>query len=274
MPKLAANLSMLYPDLSFLDRFEAAARDGFKAVEFLFPYSFSANEIADRLTDNDLQLVLFNAPPGGVDAESIEQAWASGARGCACIAGKRSELDQGMRMALTYARTLKCPRVHLMAGLHDPQTDRAQAHATYLEHVGLAAKMAQAEGIDLMIEPINTRDIPGFFLNRQEQAHDVIQVLGLSNVKVQMDLYHCQIVQGDLAEQISNYLPTGRVGHFQIAGVPHRHEPDSGEINYPFLFELIDQLGYQGWIGCEYRPQLGTSPGGTSQGLAWAKPYL
>jgi 2-dehydrotetronate isomerase len=274
VPKLAANLSMLYPDLSFLDRFEAAARDGFKAVEFLFPYSFSTNEIADRLTDNNLQLVLFNAPPGGVSAESIEQAWAAGARGSACIAGKRSELEQGMRLALTYARDLKCPRVHLMAGLLDPQADRGASHATYLEHVGLAAKMAQAEGVDLMIEPINTRDIPGFYLNHQEQAHDVIQVLGLNNIKVQMDLYHCQIVQGDLAHQISKYLPTGRVGHFQIAGVPQRHEPDVGEINFPFLFELIDQLGYNGWIGCEYRPKAGVSAGGTTQGLAWAKPYL
>jgi 2-dehydrotetronate isomerase len=271
MPKFAANLSMLYPELAFLDRFEAAAKDGFKAVEFLFPYAYDAEEIASRLKANGLQQVLFNAPPGGVEAASIDRAWASGDKGTACVPGREEEFREGVALALTYARVLACPRVHVMAGLLPENILRKTAQATYVANLKWAANEAAKEGIDVMIEPINTRDIPRFFLNRQDHAHAIVEEIGASNLKVQMDLYHCQIVEGDVAMKIRNYLPTGRVGHFQIAGVPERHEPNIGEVNYPYLFNLLDELGYDGWIGCEYRPLRGSEPGGTSAGLAWLR---
>jgi 2-dehydrotetronate isomerase len=269
MPKFAANLSMLYPEFPFLDRFKAAATDGFKAVEFLFPDAFDANEIASQLKANDLQQVLFNAPPGGVDAASIDRAWANGDKGTACIPGREAEFREGFALALRYADALSCPRVHVMAGLLPANVSLETAQITYVSNLRWAANEAANAGIDVLIEPINTRDIPRFFLNRQDDAHALIEAIGASNLKVQMDLYHCQIVEGDVAMKIRKYLPTGRVGHFQIAGVPERHEPNVGEVNYPYLFDVIDQLGYDGWIGCEYRPQRGSEPGGTSAGLAW-----
>jgi hydroxypyruvate isomerase len=255
MPKFAANLSMLYTEHAFLDRFAAAAADGFKAVEYLFPYEHPAAELAARLKAHALQQVLFNAPPGD---------WAAGERGTACLPGREAEFRDGVRRALDYARTLDCPRIHLMAGLAPDGADRAVLRQTYLANLAWAA--AQARDISFLIEPINTRDIPRFFLNRQDHAHEIVLEVGAPNLKVQMDLYHCQIVEGDLAKKIEMYLPTGRIGHFQIAGVPERHEPDLGEINHPYLFELIDRLGWQGWIGCEYRPRAGTSAG-----LGWMK---
>ena len=264
MPRFAANLSMLYPEHAFLDRFEAAARDGFEAVEYLFPYEFEPAQLAARLKAHGLQQVLFNAPPGD---------WNGGDKGLACLPGREAEFRAGITTALRYAEALACPRVHVMAGLVPAGQDRAALRATYVANLRWAAAEAAKQGVDLLIEPINTRDIPGFFLNRQDDAHALVAEIGAANVKVQMDLYHCQIVEGDVAMKIRQYLPTGRVGHFQIAGVPQRHEPDLGELNYGYLFDVIDevaaQCGWQGWVGCEYRPARGAQAGGTSQGLGW-----
>ena len=266
---------MMYPALPFLDRFEAAAKDGFKAVEYLFPYAYPAAELAARLKNNGLQQVLFNAPPGGTDAASIDAAWASNTRGTASLPGREAEFQTGVHMALEYAEVLNCPRIHLMAGLLGDGQTRASNLPTYVANLKWAAALAATHGRDVLIEPINTRDIPGFFLNRQDHAHDIIAAVGAPNLKVQMDLYHLQIVEGDVAMKIRQYLPTGRVGHFQIAGVPERHEPDIGELNYPYLFDVIDQVsaecGWQGWVGCEYKPKLGGQPNGTSAGLGWFK---
>ncbi len=276
MPQFAANLSMMYPELPFLDRFEAAALDGFKAVEYLFPYAFDAAELAARLKANDLQQVLFNAPPGGRDRASIAKAWdVDGNRGTACIPGREAEFKAGVELALQYADALKCPRIHLMAGLIPEGMMREDVQATYISNLKWAAAQAAKAGLDVLMEPINTRDIPRFFLNRQDHAHEIIDLVGAPNLKVQMDLYHCQIVEGDVAMKIRKYLPTGRVAHFQIAGVPERHEPDLGELNYKYLFDVIDEVsqqsGWQGWVGCEYRPKKGGQPGGTSAGLGWLK---
>lgn len=264
MPKFAANLSMLYQEHAFLDRFEAAAQDGFKAVEYLFPYAFAKQDIAARLKAHGLQQVLFNAPPGN---------WDAGERGLACLPGREDEFRVGMAQALDYAATLHCPRVHVMAGLLPTGATHESLYPTYIDNLRWAAQAAAQQGIDVLIEPINTRDIPGFYLNRQDVAHAVLADVGAPNLKVQMDLYHCQIVEGDLAMKLRKYLATGRVGHLQIAGVPQRHEPDLGEINHSYLFALLDELGYSGWIGCEYRPA-NAQPGGTSAGLGWLKAYL
>ena len=264
MPRFAANLSMLYPEHDFLDRFAAAARDGFRAVEFLFPYAHEPAVLGQRLADCGLQQVLFNAPPGD---------WEAGERGIACLPGRDDEFRRGFDQALRYAQALRCPRVHVMAGLAPAGADRERLQSTYESNLAWAARQAVAAGCDVLIEPINSRDIPGFFLNRQDEAHRVVRAVGAANLKVQMDLYHCQIVEGDVATKIREYLPTGRVGHFQIAGVPERNEPDSGELQYPYLFEVIDEVaaecGWQGWVGCEYRPRLGARAGGTSAGLGW-----
>ncbi len=255
MPRFAANLTMMYGEHEFLDRFGAAARDGFHAVEFLFPYAWPASTLAQRLADHGLRQVLFNAPPGD---------WDAGERGLACLSEREDEFRRGIDQALAYAQALDCPRIHVMAGLVPAGVERAALRATYEANLAWAATQAASIGRDVLIEPINPRDIPGYLLNRQDDAHAIVQAVGADNLKVQMDLYHCQIVEGDLAAKIRQYLPTGRVGHFQIAGVPERHEPDLGELNYPYLFDLIDALGYTGHIGCEYRPR-----GDTSAGLGW-----
>lgn len=265
MPRFAANLSMLYNELPFLDRFEAAAADGFQAVEYLFPYAFEAAELAARLKAHGLQQVLFNAPPGN---------WDGGERGLACLPGREVEFAEGIERALTYAQALDCPRLHVMAGLVPPDASPDATRTTYIYNLRQAARLAASMGVNLLIEPINPRDMPGFFLSRQDQAHALVAEIGEPNVKVQMDLYHAQIVEGDLAMKIRQYLPTGRVGHIQIAGVPERHEPDVGELHHPYLFALLDDLGYDGWIGCEYRPRRGAVPGGTSAGLGWIRPWL
>ena len=176
--------------------------------------------------------------------------------------------------AIEDAQALQCPRIHVMAGLVPQGADAATVRATYIANVRYAAEQAAPHGIQILLEPINGRDMPGFFLSRQDQAHALIAEIGAANVKVQMDLYHCQIVEGDLAMKVRQYLPTGNVGHFQIAGVPERHEPDVGEVNYTYLFKLLDSLGYDGWIGCEYRPARGTAVHATSDGLGWLKPWL
>ena len=265
---------MMYVELPFLDRFEAASKDGFKAVEYLFPYAYKASELAACLKANNLQQVLFNAPPGGTDAASIAKAWdTDGSKGTACVPGREAEFKAGVALALTYAEALNCSRIHLMAGLIPEGLSREDVHKVYVSNLRWAALEAAKAGLAVLIEPINPRDVPRFFLNRQDHAHDIIGLVGAPNVKVQMDLYHCQIVEGDVAMKIRKYLPTGNVGHFQIAGVPERHEPDVGELNYPYLFNLIDdvsaQCHWQGWVGCEYRPKLGGQPGGTSARLGW-----
>ena len=259
MPRFAANLSMLYTELDFLDRFAAAAADGFEGVEFLFPYAFAAEQLAERLKQHGLSQVLFNAPPGD---------WDAGERGIACLPGREDEFRDGIERAVSYAQALACPRIHVMAGLVPPSLDRAEARQIYVQNVRHAAQRACEHGIAIMLEPINGRDMPGYFLSRQDDAHALVAEIGEPNVQVQMDLYHCQIVEGDLAKKLEAYLPTGRVGHLQIAGVPERHEPDLGEVNYRYLFERIDALGYTGVIGAEYRPRAGTSAG-----LAWFQPW-
>lgn len=277
MPRFAANLSLLYTELPFLDRFEAAARDGFEAVEYLFPYAFDLAELLARLKANGLQQVLFNAPPGGTDAPGIDAAWAAGARGTASVPGREAEFRAGVELALRYADALDCPRIHCMAGLLSESAAGADqesaARSVYVSNLRWAATEAAKSGRTILIEPINPRDMPRFFLNRQDEAHAIVQEVGAPNLQVQMDLYHCQIVEGDVAMKLRQYLPTGRVGHLQIAGVPERHEPDVGELNCAYLFEVIDevaaQCGWQGWVGCEYRPRLGAEPGGTSRGLGW-----
>ena len=274
MPRFAANLSMLYNELPFLDRYAAAAADGFKFVEYLFPYAWPAEQLLELLKTHGLQQVLFNAPPGGGDqAAAIESAWATGTRGTACLPGHEAEFQAGVLLALRYARVLQCPRVHLMAGLLPAGMAPALAQATYVANLRWAAGQAAAQGVQLLIEPINTRDMPGFFLNYQAQAHAVLAEVGAPNLKVQMDLYHCQVMEGDLASKLRHYLPTGGVGHIQIAGVPERHEPDLGEINHAYLFKVLDEVaaacGWDGFIGCEYRPARGAVAGGTSAGLGW-----
>jgi hydroxypyruvate isomerase len=264
MPRFAANLSLLYNEHDFLDRFAAAARDGFAAVEFLFPYAFDASAIAARLQDHGLQQVLFNAPPGD---------WSAGERGLACLPGREAEFREGFQRALDYAQVLQCPRIHVMAGLAPAAADAAALTACYQANLAWAASAAATVGREVLIEPINPRDFPGYYLNRQDVAHALVQEIGAPNLKVQFDLYHCQIVEGDVASKIRQYLPSGRVGHIQIAGVPERHEPNVGELNYSYLFGVIDavsqECGWDGWVGCEYRPRLGAVPGATTQGLGW-----
>jgi hydroxypyruvate isomerase len=257
MPRFAANLSMMYVEHPFLERFAAAAADGFEAVEYLFPYEWPAETLAAALERNRLSQVLFNAPPGD---------FGQGERGIACLPGREAEFRSGFDRALAYAAALACPRVHLMAGLVPAGASRDALRPTYLKNLEWAAGKAADAGIDVLIEPINTRDIPGYFLNRQDDAHAVLAEIGAPRLKVQMDLYHCQIVEGDVATKLRTYVPTGRVGHMQIAGVPARQEPDDGEVNYPYLFDVIDELGWDGWVGCEYRPAAATSAG-----LGWLR---
>ena len=260
MPRFAANLSMMYTEHPFTDRFAAAAADGFRGVEYLFPYAVPRTELAQRLSDTGLEQVLFNAPPGNFEA---------GERGLACLSERQPEFRRGLlEQAIPYALALKCPRIHVMAGLMPAGVERASLRAVYMDNLAWAAREASFAGLDVLIEPINTRDIPGYLLNRQDEAHAIVSEIGAVNLKVQMDLYHCQIVEGDVAMKLRQYLPTGRVGHIQIAGVPDRQEPDLGELHHPYLFSVLDELGWDGFIGCEYRPRAGTSAG-----LGWMTSY-
>ncbi|WP_186180974.1 2-oxo-tetronate isomerase [Burkholderia gladioli] len=258
MPRFAANLSMMYTEHPFLERFAAAARDGFRAVEYLFPYDFAADELKARLADAGLVQALFNAPPGD---------WAAGERGFASLPGREDEFRRAFDTALDYARMLGNDKLHVMAGLLPAGADRARHREVYLRNLAHAAEAARAAGVLVVIEPINTRDMPGYFLNRQDDAQAICREVGAPNLRVQFDCYHCQIVEGDIAMKLKRDF--AGIGHIQVAGVPERHEPDLGELNYPYLFELIDTLGYDGWIGCEYRPKAGTS-----EGLGWLRPYL
>jgi len=269
MPRFAANLSFLYPELPFLERFEAAARDGFTAVEYLFPYAWPQHELAARLQGNGLQQVLFNAPPGGANLATAAAAWDAGARGLLCLAERTAEFRQGLHLALDYAHSLQCTRIHVMAGRVPEGVMRESLLNVVADHLRWACAQAAAQGVTLLIEPINLRDMPDYFLNRQDHAHELLDAVVAPNLQVQMDLYHCQVQEGDVATKLRRYLPTGRVGHIQIASVPERQEPDGGELAYPYLFNLLDELGYRGWVGCEYRPRLGAVAGGTCAGLAW-----
>lgn len=287
MLRFAANLSMLYPEHGFLDRFAAAAHDGFKAVEFMFGYDHAAKDIAQAAQDAGLQVVLLNAPPGGQDTHSISTAWAHGSRGTACLPGREAEFQNGVLLALEYAQTLNCPCIHVLAGVVPPEHQAASAlplalqtsHAyaashsalrdNYLSNLRWAAEQAAKAGKTILIEPINGRDIPHYFLNRQVDAHAIVHAIGMDNLKVQFDLYHCQIVEGDVLNKLRHYLPSGKVGHLQIAGAPDRHEPHLSELHYPTVFDTLRELNWTGWIGCEYRPLRGTEPGGTTAGLGW-----
>lgn len=258
MPRFNANLTMMFNEVDFLDRFAAASAAGFKGVEYLFPYDHDAGELAARLADNGLEQVLFNMPPGD---------WEAGERGITILPDRKDEFRASVDKALSYAVALGAPQVHCMAGIPPEGADPAQLKDTYVENLAWAAGRFKAEGVKLLIEPINTRDMPGYFLNYTSQAADIIAETESDNLFIQFDIYHMQIMQGDLAPTIEAYLD--QIPHMQLADTPGRHEPGTGEINYPFLFEHIDRLGYQGWIGCEYKPA-----GRTEDGLGWLKPYL
>jgi hydroxypyruvate isomerase len=253
MPRFSANLSFLFTEAPFLERFGEASHAGFRAVEFAFPYDFQASDVAARVRDHRLEVVLFNSPAGN---------WDEGDRGVASIPGREHEFAAGIATALSYARTLHCPRLHVMAGVLPEGADaeeRERRMRTFVRNLRFACDEAAAAGVTILVEPLNPRDVPGYLLTTQAQAHAIRSELAVPNLRVQMDLYHAQIVEGDLSEKIRRWLP--HIGHFQIAGVPGRHEPDVGEINYEYLFRLIDELRYDGWIGCEYRPARGTTAG-------------
>jgi hydroxypyruvate isomerase len=259
MPRFSANLSFLFNEVPFLDRFAEAARAGFTAVEFGFGYDHSARELTARLAASGLKQVLINAPPGDL---------AAGDRGLAAIPGREHEFAASIVTALRYAEALSCPRIHVLAGVvGDPVAEAHEARhgrhrSTFVRNLRFAAREAEAQGVTLTIEPINPRDIPGYFLTTQADAHSIREEVGAPNLKVQMDFYHAQIVEGDLSTKLRRWLE--HIGHVQIAGVPGRNEPDRGEVNYYDIFALLDELGYEGWIGCEYRPQ-----NGTVAGLGW-----
>jgi hydroxypyruvate isomerase len=257
MPKFAANLSMMFNEHPFLNRFAAARLAGFEAVEFLFPYEWPAAEIAKRLQDNGLSLVLFNGPPGD---------WGAGERGLAALPDRRAEFREGIRRALEYAAALACPRLHVMAGLAPAGMARDTLLATYAANLDWVAEQCAPLGVKPVIEPINHRDIPGFFLNTTGEARAIIEALGPARIGLQFDLYHCQITEGDVTRRAEALLPY--IAHMQLADTPGRHEPGTGEVNWPFVLAAIDAMGYRGWIGCEYRPK-----GETAAGLGWLAPY-
>jgi len=257
MPRFAANLSMMFTEVPFLDRFARARAAGFAAVEFLFPYEFPAAEIARRLQDNGLAQVLFNAPPGD---------WAAGERGIAALPGRQEQFRAGIGQALEYCAALACPRLHVMAGLAPAGVPRDTLLSTYAANLAWAAGECAKAGVKPVIEPINHRDIPGFFLNTTGEAAAIIQAIGPERIGMQFDLYHCQVTEGDLVPRIERHLPL--IAHMQVADTPGRHEPGTGEVNWPFVFDRIDALGFRGWIGCEYRPK-----GATEEGLGWFAPY-
>ena len=253
MPKFAANLTMLFNEHPFLDRFEHAAKAGFEAVEFLFPYAWSAAEIKQRLDANGLKLVLHNLPAGD---------WDAGERGIACHPDRIEEFRTGVARAIDYATTLGVPQLNCLAGKAPAGVDEALLRKTFVANLKYSAAELKKAGLKQLIEPINTYDIPGFYLNRTAQALAILDEVGADNAYVQYDIYHAQRMEGELAATIRKYLP--RIGHIQLADNPGRNEPGTGEINYPFLFAHLDRIGYDGWIGCEYKPATTTEAG-----LAW-----
>lgn len=250
MPKFAANLTMLFNEVDFLERFEKAASAGFEAVEFLFPYDYSAEDLRKRLDDNKLKLVLHNLPAGD---------WAAGERGIACHPDRVNEFREGVAKAIGYAKTLGVGQLNCLAGKLPAAVSPEQAHKTFVENLRFAAGEFKKAGLRLLMEPINTYDIPGFFLNRTEQALAIQREVGADNLFIQYDIYHAQRMEGELAANIKNHLD--KIGHLQLADNPGRNEPGTGEINYAFLFKWIDSVGYQGWIGCEYKPKATTEAG-------------
>ncbi|WP_127958142.1 hydroxypyruvate isomerase [Serratia microhaemolytica] len=255
MAKFAANLSMLFNEYPFMARFAAAKKAGFDGVEYLFPYEFSAQEIAEQLDKQQLTQVLFNLPAGN---------WLAGERGIACLPDRVDEFRRGVESAIVYANALGCRQVNCLAGKKPHNVSVEQAHRTLVDNLKFAAQRLAEQGINLLLEAINTRDIADFFVNRSPQAAAIIAEVGASNLGYQYDIYHMQIMEGDLTTTFERYLPI--IGHVQLADNPGRHEPGSGEINYPFLLKRIDALGYSGWIGCEYIPA-----NGTEAGLGWLK---
>lgn len=258
MPKFAANLTMLFNEVGFMERFDKAAAAGFSAVEFLFPYDFTVEQIKEALTRNKLQLVLHNLPAGN---------WAGGERGIACHPDRIEEFRAGVDKAIAYATALGVKQLNCLAGIKPQNIPDADARQTLVDNLKFAAPKLKAAGIKLLIEPINTFDIPGFFLNRTQQALDIIADTGSDNLFVQYDIYHMQRMEGELAKTIEKNL--GKIAHLQLADNPGRNEPGTGEINYPFLFAFLDKISYTGWIGCEYKPATTTEAG-----LGWAAPYL
>ncbi|TAL85133.1 MAG: hydroxypyruvate isomerase [Rhodanobacter sp.] len=256
MPKFSANLTMMFNELPFLERFDAAAAAGFHAVEFLFPYDYPAQTLRDQLDGHGLELVLHNLPAGD---------WAAGERGIACDPARIDEFRQGVARAIDYAKALDCPRVNCLAGIV-AEDRRDIARRTLIENLRYAAGQLEDAGILLLLEPVNTRDIPGFFVNRSSRALEIIDAVGSDNLKLQFDLYHAQVMEGDLTHTIEAHFD--RIGHLQLADNPGRHEPGTGEINYPYLFRRLDELDYQGWIGCEYKPRTTTT-----EGLGWFAPW-
>jgi len=250
MPRFAANLTMLFTEVPFLERFDLAAKAGFEAVEFLFPYAWSAEEIKRRLDDNGLKLVLHNLPAGD---------WEAGERGIACHPDRAAEFREGVAKAIDYATLLGAPRVNCLAGKVPQGVAEAELRATFVGNLRFAAAELKKSGLNLVIEPINTYDIPGFYLNRTDQAAGLLDEVGADTAFIQYDIYHAQRTEGELAATIEKYLP--RIGHIQLADNPGRNEPGTGEINYPFLFAHLDRLGYDGWIGCEYKPAATTEGG-------------
>lgn len=244
---------MMFNEYEFPARFAAAAKAGFDAVEFLFPYEYAPAEVSQWLKENNLKNVLFNLPPGD---------WAAGERGIAALPGREEEFRAGVAKAIEYALDLETPQLHMMAGLIPAGSDFNLCRKTYLGNMKFAAQELVKHQLDLLLEPINTRDMPGYFLNTQAQAHELRSECGEANVKVQMDFYHAQIMEGELTMTFKKYF--NDIGHIQIASVPGRNEPDDGEVNYSYIFKLLDDMGYRGWVGCEYRPK-----GKTEDGLGW-----
>lgn len=257
MPRFAANLTLMFTEVPMLDRFAAAVKAGFRAVECQLPYAWPADEIKRRLDDARLTMVLINAPAGD---------WDKGDRGLAALPGREDDFRDGIERAIDYARAFDCPRVHAMAGLVPPDADGQRVRETYVRNLRDAAATCRRHDIRLVIEAINTIDIPNYYLCRPSQALDVLSEVGHDNLYLLFDIYHAQMSEGRLAATIESNIR--RIGHVQIAGVPGRHEPIPSEINYPYLFGLLDRLGYDGWIGCEYKPK-----GGTAEGLGWRAPY-
>jgi hydroxypyruvate isomerase len=258
MPKLAANLSMTFNEVDFMSRFKAAANAGFKGVEYLFPYDFPKDALGEQLDKNGLEQVLFDLPAGD---------FANGERGNAIQPERRGEFQDGVGKALEYARALNCKRLTCLAGLTPKNAAPDKLQETLVHNLRFAAKEAAPYGITVLLEPLNSVDTPGFFLTGTDKALEIISAVGAPNLKLQYDVYHMQIMEGDLARTIQ--ANKGVIGHFQIADNPGRHEPGTGEINYNFLLDFIDKTGYDGWIGCEYRPTAGTLAG-----LKWAEKYL
>jgi hydroxypyruvate isomerase len=257
LPKFSANLSFLYPDLPFLDRFGAAAKDGFKAVEYVGPYDYPPDQIADLLGQHGLVQALFNLPAGN---------WAAGERGIACHPGRVDEFRAGVDTAIRYGRALGCTRINCLAGIVPPGIDRQILHWTLVENLKYAAPLLAEAGIKLLMEPINRRDMPDFFVSTTDHAEHIMQAVSSSNLFLQYDFYHMQVMQGDLVPTYERLRDV--IAHVQIADTPGRNEPGTGEINYGFVLAELDRLGYDGWVGCEYKPKAGTS-----EGLDWMAPY-